>query len=82
MLYGKDGSLSYFIKRFDRYGKGSKFNRRFCSIDREYKRQKYRFTMEKLIPVLDEYCSFPQLKKLIFLKEFFFVMLLEMRICI
>jgi serine/threonine-protein kinase HipA len=25
MLYGKDGSLSYFIKRFDRYGKGSKY---------------------------------------------------------
>jgi serine/threonine-protein kinase HipA len=25
MLYAKDGSLSYFIKRFDRYGKGSKF---------------------------------------------------------
>ena len=24
MLYGKDGSLSYFIKRFDRYGKGNK----------------------------------------------------------
>ena len=24
MLYAKDGSLSYFIKRFDRYGKGKK----------------------------------------------------------
>jgi hypothetical protein len=39
----KDGSLSYFIKRFDRYGKGSKFAKRFCSIDWEYKRQKISF---------------------------------------
>lgn len=28
MVYGKDGSLSYFIKRFDRYGKGKNMQRR------------------------------------------------------
>jgi serine/threonine-protein kinase HipA len=27
--------------------------------------------MEKLIPVLDEYCSFPAIEKADFLKEFF-----------
>lgn len=28
MVYGKDGSLSYFIKRFDRYGKGKKMQQK------------------------------------------------------
>lgn len=28
MIYAKDGSLSYFIKRFDRYGKGKKMLRK------------------------------------------------------
>jgi serine/threonine-protein kinase HipA len=79
MLYGKDGSLSYFIKRFDH--KEEVCNRRFCSINREYKRHKISFYDEKLIPVLDEYCSFPAIEKADFLKEFFFVML-GMRICI
>jgi serine/threonine-protein kinase HipA len=52
MLYGKDGSLSYFIKRFDTVKEAS-CNRRFCSIDREYKRHKISFYDGKLIPVLD-----------------------------
>jgi serine/threonine-protein kinase HipA len=54
------------------YGKGSKFaTEDFAQLTGNTRDTKYRFTMEKLIPVLDEYCSFPQLKKLIFLKEFF-----------
>jgi serine/threonine-protein kinase HipA len=79
MLYGKDGSLSYFIKRFDRYGKGSKFaTEDFAQLTGNTRDTKYRFTMEKLIPVLDEYCSFP---RRFFLKEFF-CYVTGMRICI
>ena len=83
MLYAKDGSLSYFIKRFDRYGKGKKLaTEDFAQLTGNTRDTKYRFTMEKLVPVLDEFCSFPAIEKADFLKEYFSVMLLVMKICI
>lgn len=73
MLYGKDGSLSYFIKRFDRYGKGKKWaTEDFAQLTGNTRDTKYRFTMEKLIPVLDEYCSFPAIEKADFFKRILF----------
>ncbi|MCF6142361.1 HipA domain-containing protein [Flavobacterium sp. K77] len=73
MLYGKDGSLSYFIKRFDRYGKGRKFaTEDFAQLTGNTRDTKYRFTMEKLIPVMDEYCSFPAIEKADFFKRILF----------
>lgn len=73
MVYGKDGSLSYFIKRFDRYGKGSKFAiEDFAQLTGNTRDTKYRYTMEKLIPVLDEYCSFPAIEKADFFKRILF----------
>lgn len=73
MLYAKDGSLSYFIKRFDRYGKGKKWaTEDFAQLTGNTRDTKYRFTMEKLIPVLDEYCSFPAIEKADFFKRILF----------
>lgn len=73
MLYAKDGSLSYFIKRFDRYGKGKKWaTEDFAQLTGNTRDTKYRFTMEKLIPVLDEYCSFPVIEKADFFKRILF----------
>jgi serine/threonine-protein kinase HipA len=73
MLYGKDGSLSYFIKRFDRHGKGKKFaTEDFAQLTGNTRDTKYRFTMEKLIPVLDQYCSFPAIEKADFFKRILF----------
>lgn len=73
MLYGKDGSLSYFIKRFDRYGKGSKYaTEDFAQLTGNSRDTKYHFKMEKLIPVLDEYCSFPAIEKADFFKRILF----------
>jgi serine/threonine-protein kinase HipA len=73
MIYGKDGSLSYFIKRFDRYGKGSKYaTEDFAQLTGNTRDTKYRFTMEKLIPVMDEYCSFPAIEKADFFKRILF----------
>ncbi|SHG25910.1 serine/threonine-protein kinase HipA [Flavobacterium micromati] len=76
MLYGKDGSLSYFIKRFDRHGKGKKWaTEDFAQLTGNTRDTKYRFTMEKLIPVLDEYCSFPAIEKADFFKRILFCFL-------
>lgn len=73
MLYAKDGSLSYFIKRFDRYGKGKKWaTEDFAQLTANTRDTKYRFTMEKLIPVLDEFCSFPAIEKADFFKRILF----------
>jgi serine/threonine-protein kinase HipA len=76
MLYGKDGSLSYFIKRFDRHGKGKKWaTEDFAQLTGNTRETKYRFTMEKLIPVLDEFCSFPAIEKADFFKRILFCFL-------
>lgn len=73
MLYAKDGSLSYFIKRFDRYGKGKKLaTEDFAQLTGNTRDTKYRFTMEKLIPVIDEFCSFPAIEKADFFKRILF----------
>lgn len=73
MLYGKDGSLSYFIKRFDRYGKRSKYaTEDFAQLTGNTRDTKYRYTMEKLILVLDDYCSFPAIEKADFFKRILF----------
>lgn len=70
MLYAKDGSLSYFIKRFDRYGKGKKLaTEDFAQLTGNTRDTKYRFTMEKLVPVIDEFCSFPAIEKADFFKR-------------
>jgi serine/threonine-protein kinase HipA len=52
MLYGKDGSLSYFIKRFDRYGKGSKYATEdfFAQLTGNTRDNKVSFYDGKLIP--------------------------------
>lgn len=73
MIYAKDGSLSYFIKRFDRYGKGKKIaTEDFAQLTGNTRDTKYRFTMEKLIPVIDEFCSFPAIEKADFFKRILF----------
>ncbi len=73
MLYAKDGSLSYFIKRFDRYGKGKKIaTEDFAQLTGNTRDTKYRFTMEKLVPVIDEFCSFPAIEKANFFKRILF----------
>lgn len=73
MLYAKDGSLSYFIKRFDRYGKGKKYaTEDFAQLTGNTRDTKYRFTMEKLVPVIEEFCSFPAIEKADFFKRIIF----------
>jgi serine/threonine-protein kinase HipA len=64
MIYNKDGSLSYLIKRFDRSG-AKKFAVEDFSQLLGYSREtKYESCMEKIITVLDTHCFFPDLEKL------------------
>ncbi len=60
----QDGSLVYFIKRFDRSGQKEKIATEDFSQLLGYSREtKYDASMEKLVTVLDEHCTFPALEK-------------------
>jgi len=73
MVYSKDGSLSYFIKRFDRYGKGKKYaTEDFAQLTGNSRDTKYRFTMEKVVNVIEEFCTFPAIEKADFFKRVLF----------
>ncbi|MFH1159422.1 MAG: HipA domain-containing protein [bacterium] len=63
MVYCKDGSLSYFIKRFDRYGKHKKYPQEdFAQLTGNTRETKYDWSMEKVIPVIAQYCTFPAIE--------------------
>jgi len=73
MVYSKDGTLSYFIKRYDRTGKNSKLHvEDFAQLAGEKRDTKYEYSVEKLIKLIDDYCTFPQLEKIKFFKRFLF----------
>jgi len=73
MIYSKDGSLSYFIKRFDRSGKNNKLPLEdFAQLAEEKRETKYDYSIEKLIRILDDNCTFPQMEKSKFFKRFIF----------
>lgn len=63
LIYGSDGCLSYLIRRFDRYGHGKKYAvEDFSQLSQHTRDTKYESSMEKLIPVIEECCSFPHLE--------------------
>jgi len=64
LVYSKDGSLSYFIKRFDRYSKNKKKHTEdFAQLTNNTRETKYNWSMEKLIPVIENNCTFPLIEK-------------------
>jgi serine/threonine-protein kinase HipA len=64
LVYSKDQSLTYFIKRFDRGPRKQKIAMedfaQLAGLDRE---TKYRYSMEKLAQVIEEYTTFPMIEK-------------------
>ncbi len=77
MVYGKDGSLSYFIKRFDRIGRNKKLAvEDFTQLAGLSRDTKYDFTTEKLIKLIDEHCTFPAIERLKFFRLVLFSFLI------
>ena len=65
MIYSKDHSLTYFIKRFDRYSRNKKCRLEdFAQLTGNTRNTKYDWSMEKLIPVIEKYCTFPIIEKI------------------
>lgn len=64
MVYSKDGLLTYFIKRFDRYGKNKKLSvEDFAQLAGRSRDTKYDYSMEKLVTLIDNFCTFPSIEK-------------------
>lgn len=64
MIYNIDGSLSYFIKRFDRSRSGKIAVEDFSQLLEYTRETKYESSMEKVISVIDKHCTFPVIEKL------------------
>lgn len=64
MIYGKDGFLTYVIKRFDRKGKNKKISvEDFAQLSGATRDTKYRSSMEQVAKIIEQYCTFPQVEK-------------------
>lgn len=64
MVYSKDGSLTYFIRRFDREGRSGKLALEdFAQLSQHTRRTKYDFSMEKVAKIIDLHATFPLLEK-------------------
>lgn len=64
MIYGNDGELTYFIKRFDRATYKEKIpTEDFAQLAGLTRETKYNFSMEKIVKIIDSFCTFPQHEK-------------------
>ncbi|NOX47481.1 MAG: HipA domain-containing protein [Chlorobi bacterium] len=64
LVFSKDRSLTYFIRRFDREGRNKKLAvEDFAQLAGLNREAKYSYTVEKLISLVETYCTFPVLEK-------------------
>ncbi len=65
MIWSKDNSLTYFIKRFDRKGQNDKVPvEDFAQLAGLSRETKYDYSMERVVKLIDEYCTFPAIEKI------------------
>jgi len=63
MVFSKDGSRTYFIKRFDRYGRGRKMPvEDFAQLSGRSRETKYDSSMEQVAELVGRLCTFPVLE--------------------
>lgn len=65
LAYSKDNSMTYFVKRFDRVGR--KQDKKlaledFAQLSGADRYTKYDSSMEKVIAVIENYCTFPRIE--------------------
>ncbi len=77
MVYCEDDSLIYFVKRFDRDAKGKKYSLEdFSQLSGGSRDTKYDSSMERLVPIIDSFCTFPLLEKVKLLRLALFCFLI------
>ncbi|MGM0587270.1 MAG: HipA domain-containing protein [Bacteroidota bacterium] len=65
LIYAKDDSLLYVIRRFDRVGQAGKIHvEDFAQVAGMSRETKYNYSMEKVATLIDKYCTFPMVEKM------------------
>ena len=65
LIWSKDNSLTYFIKRFDRKGHSDKIPvEDFAQLAGLNRDTKYDYSMEKLVTLINMYCTFPSIENI------------------
>lgn len=63
LVYSKDNSMTYFIKRFDRSGHSNKIaTEDFAQLSGHSRDTKYRSSMEKVVDIIRKFCTFPKIE--------------------
>ncbi len=69
LIWSKDHTLTYFIKRFDRRGHNDKVPiEDFAQLAGLSRVTKYDYSMEKVVTVVDDFCTFPSIEKVTLFK--------------
>jgi serine/threonine-protein kinase HipA len=64
MIWSKDNSLTYFIKRFDRKGQNDKIPvEDFAQLGGLSRDTKYDYSMERVVNLINTYCTFPAVER-------------------
>jgi len=73
LIWSKDNSLTYFIKRFDRRGQNDKVPvEDFAQLAGLSRDTKYDYSMEKVVGLINKFCTFPSVEKLVLFKMVIF----------
>lgn len=65
LIWSKDNSLTYFIKRFDRKGQNDKIPvEDFAQLAGLSRDTKYDYSMEKIVTLINTYCTFPAIENI------------------
>ena len=65
LIYGRDGLLTYFVRRFDRVGHVGKVPLEdFAQLTGKSRDTKYDSSMERVVEVIDRFCTFPAIERM------------------
>ncbi len=65
LVYSKDNTMTYFIRRFDRVGRNKKIAvEDFAQLSGKDRATKYESSMEQIISIIEQFCTFPAIEKL------------------
>ena len=65
LIYARDESVLYVIRRFDRVGQTGKIHvEDLAQVAGRSRETKYDYSMEKVAALIDDYCTFPMVEKM------------------
>ena len=65
LIWSKDNSMTYFIKRFDRKGQNDKVAiEDFAQLAGLSRDTKYNYSMEKVVKIINKFCTFPAVENI------------------